>query len=345
MPKSIGRVARFVLSLLFAAVAVDAAARPKTDIVQLANGNRINGEIKAMENGLLRYGTDSMGTVSIEWDDVTKLDSNHFFRLRTLGRVRLFGALGESETDGHVLIVHAGGVEDIPVQNIVEIAPIESTLSDRLDSVVNFGYSDIKASGASSTELGLRVTYDDEYSRNVLDARSIVAESNSETNTSNRIDLTRQRLWENPVYFNFYRVGWERNDQLAVDSRVVTSYGIGRRIFDDNRTKLSLIGGLQLVSEEDSQGEGTESVEGLLVANYRTWSFSSPDLELVTGLRVYPGITESGRLRADADITLSWEVIGDLDLNLTASSSYDNESNDDGDDYDYSITTGVAWEF
>ena len=340
------RVASCVaLTLLLLATALDAAARPKTDKVVLVNGDRISGEIKSMENGVLRYGTDSMGTLSIEWDGVTTLDSNHFFRFRTIGQMRLFGALGESETPGHVLIVHAGGVEDVNVNQIVAITPIESSLQERLDSVVNFGYSDIKASEARTTEFGLRMTYDDEYSENALDARTIVAESETESNTSNRINLSRRRLWENPVYFNYYRVGWERNDQLGIDSRTVGTYGIGRRFFDTNRTKLSVIPGLQAVYEEDSLGESTESLEGLLAVDFRTWSFSSPELELITGIRVYPGITESGRLRADGDITLSWEITGDIDLNLTASGSYDNESNEEGDDYDYAITTGVSWEF
>ena len=68
-------------------------------------------------------------------------------------------------------------------------------------------------------------------------------------------------------------------------------------------------------------------------------------MELVTRLSVYPGITESGRVRSDGDIVLSWEVIEDLKLNLTAFGSFDNETNEDGDDYDYGITTGVSWEF
>jgi hypothetical protein len=324
--------------------AVDAAARAKTDMVELANGDRVSGEIKSMRNGILSYGTDSMGTVSIEWDGVNTLDSNHFFRLRMVNQVRLFGALGESETPGYVQIVHSEGVEDIAVQDIVAITAIESSLAERLDSVINLGYSDFKANQSRTSELGMRVTYEDEYSLNRLDLRSVVAESESETNTSNRFDLSREHLWQNPLYFNYYRVGWESNDQLAIDSRYVGTYGIGRRIFDDNRTKLRVVGGLQAVREEDSLGETTDSIEGLLAVDYRTWSFSSPELELVTGVRLYPGLTESGRIRGDGDISLSWEVTGDIDLTLSAFGSYDNETNQDGDDYDYGITTGISWE-
>jgi hypothetical protein len=61
-------------------------------------------------------------------------------------------------------------------------------------------------------------------------------------------------------------------------------------------------------------------------------------------VRLYPGLTESGRKRGDGDISLSWEVTGDIDLTLSAFGSYDNETNQDGDDYDYGITTGISWE-
>lgn len=345
MPQSIGVAARLALTFLLLFSALDVAARPKTDIVVLENGDRVTGEIKSMQYGRLQYGTSSMGTVSIEWNDVITLDSNHFFRLRTEGQQRYFGALGESLMPGHVKIVHAGGVEDISVMDIVEITPIENTLEDRLDSVLNVGYSDIKANEARTTNVGLRMKYRDEYSENELEARSVVAESETETNTNNRVNLSRRQLWQNPLYFNYYRLGWERNDQLAIDSRLVATYGIGRRFFDSNSTKLAVTTGFQLVNEEDSQGESTDSVEGLLAVDYRTWSFSDPDLNLVTGVRLYPGITETGRLRADGDITLSWDIIGDLSLSLTAFGSFDNETNDDGDDYDYGITTGVAWDF
>ena len=45
-----------------------AAQAAKTDIVVLINGNDVTGEIKSLEFGELRYSTDSMGTVSIEWE-------------------------------------------------------------------------------------------------------------------------------------------------------------------------------------------------------------------------------------------------------------------------------------
>ena len=54
-----------VLSLLWSG---GLHAAPKTDVVILVNGDRITGEVKALEKGILSYSTDSIGTISIEWE-------------------------------------------------------------------------------------------------------------------------------------------------------------------------------------------------------------------------------------------------------------------------------------
>lgn len=344
MNNSIGAVFLLVVALLAAGTAQQADARAKTDRVQLANGDLISGEIKGMENGKLSYGTDSMGTVHIEWDDVRGLDSNFFFRVRTIDGRRFFGALDFAETPGIVTIVHAEGVEEYDAMAIVAIRPIESGGWERLDVALGASYSDIKASDSRTTRFDGQVTYEDELSENVFTARSVVSETDNETNQSTRAEIARSALWQDPRYFNYYRGFWESIDELAIDSRTGASFGIGRRFLDSNRSKLAIIGGVQALTEEDSLGETTESLEGLLASRFRFWRFSAPEVELVTNLAVYPGITESGRVRGDADITLSWEIVDDLDLSLSAFGSFDNETNRDGSEFDYGITTGVIWE-
>ena len=223
------------------------------------------------------------------------------------------------------------------------LSPIEATLRDRLDLSVNVGYSDFKSSETTTTSLGLNAGYADKLSSNSLTARSVVNDNSGDTERSTRVDLVRQSLWDNPRYFNYYGANWEANDELAIDSRTGLAYGIGRRFIDSNQARLAVSLGLQGIAEEDSLGETTESLEGLIVVETTAWSFSSPELSLESTLRMYPGITESGRFRADGTITLSWEIFGNFDLNLSAFGNFDNQSNEEGDDYDYGITTGVEW--
>ena len=320
-------------------------ARPKNDVIELENGDRVTGEVKFLDNGILVYSTDSMGTLNVEWDEVTQVNSNYFYRIRTADGRRFFGAIDDEVDHGKLRIIHAEGEEDLALYNVVGIVPVETTFRERLDTTLELGFSDYKSSDSRTTNAGLNVTYADEFSTNVLSARTIISENDDETNQSSRVQASRQRMRENPTDFTYVSGTWESNDELAVDYRVALAYGLGRYLIDTNRSKLAITLGFQGTTEQDSRGDNTESLEGLGAVNYNLWDFEGTDLYLTTNLRVYPGITESGRFRSDGDITLGWEVIEDLDLKLTAFGSYDNQSNEEGDDYDYGITTGIEWEF
>ncbi len=325
--------------------ALHCEARPKTDLVVFDNGNVLNGEIKSLENGILRYSTTPMGTVRIEWDHVHTVDSNFFFRIRTDSGQRFFGAIGPSDTPGRMQILHAEGIEDVALWEVVAITPIEPTLRERIDVSVNAGYSDFKASDSRTARLGFNVSYEDEYSSNTADGRWVVAENDDETNKSALVSVARRRmLADSPRNFTRLGTAWETNDELAIDYRFGLSYGLGRHFIDSNRTRLSLSAGLSGLTEEDSLGDTTESLEGLFIMEFSTWRFDTPELDLTTNLQLAPGITESGRFRAVGDIVMSWEIIEDLNFNITAFGNFDNESNEEGDDYDYGITTGIEWE-
>ena len=64
----------------------------KTDIVILANGDAVTGEIKGLEFGSLRYSTDSMGTVSIDWEDITSVQSDQSLQIELTDGRRYFGS-------------------------------------------------------------------------------------------------------------------------------------------------------------------------------------------------------------------------------------------------------------
>ena len=73
-----------------------AHARDKTDIIWLANGDRFTGEIKQLLHGKLQLKTDSAGTLSIEWDDIARIESNFQFQFERTDGTRITGRIGES---------------------------------------------------------------------------------------------------------------------------------------------------------------------------------------------------------------------------------------------------------
>src|ERR1022692_1567547 len=58
-----------------------ALARPKTDTVTLVNGNDITCEIRSLRRDVLTAKTDSLSTVAIRWQDVTRVRSEVPFEI------------------------------------------------------------------------------------------------------------------------------------------------------------------------------------------------------------------------------------------------------------------------
>jgi hypothetical protein len=90
--------------------------------------------------------------------------------------------------------------------------------------------------------------------------------------------------------------------------------------------------------------EKLDSIEGVFSGTYALWRFDTPELSFDATVNVYPGITESGRWRANSDIRISWELVEDFFWDLRYWSTYDNEGETDSDT-DYGVTTGIAWEY
>ena len=65
-----------ILALVLLLLWLEQAFAAKTDVVILVNGNAITGEIESLEFGSLKYSTDSMGSVFIDWDDVERRYQN-----------------------------------------------------------------------------------------------------------------------------------------------------------------------------------------------------------------------------------------------------------------------------
>src|SRR5210317_1261604 len=125
---------------LFIAVAViillpAAAYAAKTDVVLLVNGNTITGEIKSLEFGALRYSTDSMGTVSVDWEDIVSITTKQTLQLEVSDGNRYFGRLDSADERFEIKVITLSGDVDLHTSQIVRMTPIDAEESfwERVD--------------------------------------------------------------------------------------------------------------------------------------------------------------------------------------------------------------------
>lgn len=333
-----------LLLTLQLALCGEALARSKTDVVTLYNGDHITGEIKSLYGGLLEYSTDAMGTVKLEWQHIAQVQSMYNFEIRLSDGSRHFGSLQKPARPGQLLAASLGEDLDLSMIEVVELRPIEDSVLERFDVRLSAGYSFTRASSVAQTSLNTEIGYEDEKARNTLNGRLTITDTSDETTRSARVGASRQRWTDREGTFRLLFSNYETNDELALDYRLSAGLGVGRYFIDKRGMRLLGASGLQVLTERSSEGEEQDSVELFLSTKYSMWRFDTPELDLDFSFQLYPSVTETGRLRGDSDITLSWEIVKDLFWEISAYGTYDNEAEGDKQ-IDYGVTTGLGWKY
>ncbi|MDH5305246.1 MAG: DUF481 domain-containing protein [Gammaproteobacteria bacterium] len=343
-PNRLARVVPGVLALL---ICTSVLARDKTDVIYMANGDRLTGEIKQLERGMLVVSTDSMGEVRIEWKDISRIQSSYEFQFERSDGTRVTSTIQDTPDVGEISLVDNEVIVAFRRENIVRISQIEDSFWDRLKGSLSFGYSFTKASDIAQLNLGFRATHRTEIRSLTLDGSTITT-SDSSNEATNRSDLSfamtrfRKNRW-----FNSYLLGLESNDELGLNLRTSAGAGLGRYIIQTNNSELSVIGGLIGTSEQlTGETSSEQNLEGLLGMEYSRYVFDEPTVDLTTSLATFPSITDAGRLRAQFDISLKWEIIKDLYWDLSYYNTYDSDPPSGSlSTTDYGIVTSIGWSF
>ena len=241
---------------------VPVAQAAKTDVVVLMNGNAVTGEIKSLDFAELKYSTDSMGTVSIEWEEIVSLTSDQSLQIEVTSGTRYFGGLFATGVDGVIGVGRGENVQELNLAQIVRITPIETDdkIWQRLEGSVKFGFDSDKASEVTSGHLNANVRYRARTYLLGLDiASSVTDQPGAETTQNQSIDINYQRF-RNSRWFTDWFAGVEKNDGQGVDQRLLLGGGLGRYFVQSNYNQLSLLVGL-VATRERLQQFGGETPE------------------------------------------------------------------------------------
>jgi hypothetical protein len=143
-----GPRAALTLTLLVV-LAGTARAQPKADVVRLANGDHITGEVKNLNRGQLELSTDDVGTLYFEWDKIVSLSAVGQFDVTTTDGRRFLGGLAAGDPKTLVIVEVATRVP-LPMIDVATITPIGSSFWTKLDGSFDVGFSYTKSSEVST---------------------------------------------------------------------------------------------------------------------------------------------------------------------------------------------------
>ena len=331
------------LCLLVLPVPVWAA---KTDIVMLLNGDRITGEVKELAYGQLKFATEDMGTLYIEWTKIASLTTTRTLQVEMLDGRRLLGngaARGDSPS---TLRLSGDAPEDVPLVAVARITALDTGSGlERLYGSLSVGYSFTQASDVQVFNLGTSVGSRSPtlHWRATLDAQLT---SQQEAPSSQRATLAGSR--ERFMSDGWYRdatLSFTRNQELGLDLRSLVGVGVGRYIVQRSDTEWRAGVGLAASAEELTDGSRRESVELQIGTTFNIFRFDAPQMNLAASLMVLPSLSDSGRVRGEAALRLRREMVEDLFLEVSLYDSYDNRTVAGSRSNDWGLATSLGYSF
>ncbi len=336
------------LGLLLAAVAAPHAA-PKTDVIVFLNGDRLTGEIKGLDKGKLELSTNSAGTVAIEWDEIASVTTRQYLDVETSGGVRYFGRSPQGEEAGTMRVVVEGEPEGqvVKMADVVRIRPIDQgSLIKRLDGYLAVGFDYAKADNQTQFNFSGGLSSRDEVREWSLDgATTVNAQSDERTSSMYDVTLGNRRFLANRWFLQGF-ITAQGNEELGLGLRSVLGGGMGRYLVQGPHAEWAAFAGLAGTREHYSGEPIRNSLEAVVGTQYSYFRYDTPKRSLDAGLAVFPSLTESGRVRAEADITSRYEMVEDLFFDLTFYGSYDSEPDPEAPSHsDYGVVTSLGYSF
>ena len=321
--------------------------RDKSDVVTLRRGDLIYGDIISLRYGILTVATDNMGTLSIEWPAVRSISSKFAFAVERRGGKNFYGVI-DTTKEGTALVVSTGdSATTIPIGEVERISQYSPSFWSRINGNLAVGFSYTKSSEISVGS----VNFNSNYRSTAIDASLTFSSNTTKSPSSGETD--RNVLGSQVLFLRQSRNFWglvgsvERDQALGIDARVVGGAVLGRRLLQASYSEVTGAVGVVATQEwytGDSQGH--TSAEGLLGVDWKVFRFIEPKTTLDLSAALFPSLTDSGRYRGTANLSLTHKFPHDVTVGLTGYWTYDSHPPQGAiEKSDYGLTFNLGYSF
>ncbi len=343
----VNRHTLFTAGLILAAMfAFPVAAYERTDVVTLKNGDRITGEVKSLTQGQLSFKTDTMGTISVKWDEIASVVTKKPVQVVTTDQRYYFGHLEQPAKELTVAVRTDSRLENLPTDEVVRINPTYQSFWQQLNGSLSVGLSYTKSSDVGQLNINGEVAKRTrEYVSNLTFSVIRTEQTNDTTDQVNVSFLRSRRRGDR--WFTNILAAYQSNETVGIDHRVLFGGGGGRVLKETNNSVFALLGGLDVNQEYTTGADGTQtSLEAYGAVNWSLFTFHGNTHNLSLQAYVFPSLTESGRVRSQLSTTWRQDLGNNLTWNLNLYGTTDTDPPQGAEaSSDYGITSSLGWSF
>jgi len=341
---------RFVI-LLFISLffLVFEAKAQRTDIMILNNGDRITGDIKRMEMGVLTIKTNDMSTLHVDWLKVRSLRTEKTYEIRMSSGMLYYTSFDTLSKPGEIALVtqFEPEYESFPVDKskIVQFTRVKDLKWRRFNGNYSLGVGLVKADHLSKFNFSAVTRYKAKKNSFELELKS--NRSKTEGNDPN----VNQNVKIN--YFREFNKKWitgssataEQNTELGLDLRLILALYGGKYLIQTNLQRLVVLGGLQTTREFTSDLEQKTNLEAIFQTRYDIFKFQRPKINIGTYVTAFPSASQFGRFRSEINLIASIEIFKDFFLKVDFYFKSDNRPAANASTSDFSVNTSIAYSF
>jgi Protein of unknown function, DUF481 len=323
-----------------------AAHAQRTDVVRLANGDRITGEVSKLDRGQLEFKTDDVGTIYFEWDKVVSLEANGQFDVGTSDGRRFLGSLTAGDPRS-LVVVEAAGAMVLPTREVTLITPIGASFWAKLDGSVDVGFSYTRSSKIAQ----LNVNTNTVYRRPAFEGRLTASGTFTQNGTDGTQD-DRGTIQASYLRFRGERLfiaaggGVETNESLGLLLRSQFVVAAGPRLIHTNKAQMAVGAGLAVNDERGVDTEPTQNLEGAVTFRTSYYRYDRPRTNVDVAFQYYPSLSNFGRHRIQLDAGAKREFWKDVFLSINMFDTFDSRPpNTTADKNDIGVALSFGWSY
>jgi hypothetical protein len=326
-------------------------ARESTDVIVMKNGDHLTGEIKGLNAGVLYVNMKYiLGTSSLQWSEVARLESKQLFLVKTEGGSVYTGTLNTaSSPSGRPVKIEvresSGQKVEIDRPRIVAMGVTSTKFFQRFNGSIDSGIIYSKGNESTQYSLGSQVNYPRERWAAAASFNSTLSDSTgAPVSTRNQLDLDAFRLLRSNNWFYEGLGIFLHSSEQGISRQVTAGGAIGRYLKNTNHARISVFAGFAGQNTDYQQGIFRQNMaSGLIAANVQFFRFNKTNANVTTVL--LPVITQPGRVKFNMNATYYIKLIRNLSWNVSFYDNWDSQPPEGLSGSDYGSNSGLSWTF
>lgn len=333
-----------VICLLFLFVANYSWSQ--NDTIVLKNNDKIVGEIKSMDKGVLTIETDySDSDFTITWIDIISIKSKQIYLLTLSDGTRINSSMYTKDGDTAMVTLEGYNNAKIDIKDIVFINPIKKKFISRIVASVSLGFNITKSNNLSQLSINSKISYT-AYKWLLHASYNEVKSNQDSVDVTSRMDASVGiKYFMKNDWFYSLSGDFLSNDEQKLQLRSTVKGGFGKYVIHSNKLYFGGGFGLAFNNEkfDDVNNTNRNSLEAYIGLALDV--FDVKDFNLNTNITFYPSLTESGRYRCDYSLNLKYDLPLDFFIKLGLTYNYDSKPVEGASVSDYVFQSTFGWEF